>query len=618
MKKANNQVQATVAHKTVRAYIAQTLGVSRESANYLVKAYGKANGKVAPDEIIQDVHNLTFWMVVNAAKTADTSALMHELYECGKDRTWGAVYTLCGEGNEADAGAYLIRKPHDELDAYADTVALWRDALVEAVKARLRRETLTNINNWRELVGELPGCIGRVMRVFQLESEAANFLVREGEWEDFDRFSCDPEHRLPKHLTRAIFSEMKAVQDGTIQYDSVELRRGLGHIHRSSRFTAEEKKALQGAFIHHSISYGYYYTFRDMLKVANFGTIKQLLDNDHHLSWEEINALITEDLPAVKKAEQEKAQEKYEQLLATLKGEEDLDQIKKLVYEFFKDSRLEDWERIFYPCPEKEEAEKGEGYLYILYSASVLEFSRERGFRLPAEELTALVKAEERKEEERAMSKLEQLAESGIGNFSPSYWENDSVLKDGEWKEVRVCYLEGEKYSHTNLRIVDTGEGDLVAEACYRTFYGSTSVEMTREQVERYNAPRDLKIVQEKNLYTDIGECIFAAGGETYHVRETGWSTHGGVYTIVWKEEDHDRAIGLTTSRSEWARAVCPVDPRRIFRMAGAQPDRFRMFFEKQARESDCCGTFPLFHVEDAKRKLLLLPAENAEQAEAI
>jgi len=86
----------------------------------------------------------------------------------------------------------------------------------------------------------------------------------------------------------------------------------------------------------------------------------------------------------------------------------------------------------------------------------------------------------------------------------------------------------------------------------------------------------------------------------------------------VWKEEDHDRAIGLTTSRSEWARAVCPVDPRRIFRMAGAQPDRFRMFFEKQARESDCCGTFPLFHVEDAKRKLLLLPAENAEQAEAI
>ena len=143
---------------------------------------------------------------------------------------------------------------------------------------------------------------------------------------------------------------------------------------------------------------------------------------------------------------------------------------------------------------------------------------------------------------------------------------------------------------------------------------------MTPEQIKKFNNKAEPVHVEEHRYrfgridgYYTRHVYDFNINGEQYHIKGADW-TNGGSYTVVWKGEEQnypEKAMGLSSSRSEWARNQRGVSFGAVIKFISENPMRFSEYYDKIAEDCDSCGRFPTPHIENMCKDIMRMPRES-------
>ena len=143
---------------------------------------------------------------------------------------------------------------------------------------------------------------------------------------------------------------------------------------------------------------------------------------------------------------------------------------------------------------------------------------------------------------------------------------------------------------------------------------------MTPEQIKEFNSKAESVQVEEHcyrfgrvDGYYTRHVYDFNIHGEQYHIKYADW-TNGGSYTVVWKGEEKnypEKAIGLSSSYSEWARDRRGVSLGDTIKFIRENPMRFSEYYDEMAKNCDSCGRFPTSHIERMCKDIMIMQPES-------
>jgi len=215
-----------------------------------------------------------------------------------------------------------------------------------------------------------------------------------------------------------------------------------------------------------------------------------------------------------------------------------------------------------------------------------------------------------------ANKKLEEFAEKGVGEISLS--NREEVIRFRRNKE-NLPYLIGGELSDND------GLTDLQVICPYSTISDMMDLqiqiaEMTPEQVEKFNhkvPPVQVKTHKYRYSKVDGGYVCtvfdFEIDGKKYHVKNDNWSNFAD-YTVLWEGEEEnypETAIGLTSSYSEYADDQDSVNINSVIEFINQNSNRFSEYLNRWACRADCCGRFPLEHIEEFCKSIMIMDPES-------
>ena len=616
--------------ENIKTKLMKRLELNKEEVEALIKTYARENdGKVNIAIIEEEVKDIAKNMLENAGYLNSGEEAAHEILECGKDRQFGAMISLMNSNEEKVARKYLV-------NWYADNVNLWTQTFYKVAQKMLMKKMEKGIEEYREFEYDVPyGDTYKIAVVFNLEDEMAKFIATEGDKEDFYRFmkttKLDQNGNLriktcPKELTDKIYDSIRQnVQDGKeIRFDRTEIMRGLTSIYKCNGIEDEKKDEIESLYIHTFVQGGMSSQFdRFVLQEMDdkYECIKKYIELCENKNYEELQKFVNEKTFTIV---ENRAKKMYESFIAEFQDKENI-KIDNVVNARNSMNIIQD--ENFYLGEDKA--------IFNLINPVSKEIVT---VELDGSEYKKIIEIANEKSRKEAEQKMNDAEEKGLGNikimrlnkaFSNSHvtWvnshkgnvigtvgkNNDSLYltggkseEDGEMHEIKVVvpyYILSENGSYTTLE----------------------EIEMDEEQVKRFNREKvETKVDEHSYEYGKIDgfyKCSvldFELDGVEYHIKNDDW-TNNGRYTVLWKGQDEnypDEAIGITSSKSEWARNQSAANREYIIKLASQNPRRLEKLFEESKIKENCCGVFRLRHINTLIEELLEMPTEEELEME--
>lgn len=621
--------------KSIRMELMESFTISKEEAGALIRTYARNHeGQVNLDQIKKDVRHIVDTMIHNVGYVYKDYDIHHELTECGKDRLEAAILTLMETPEDSElVKSYLINR-------YASNVNIWADTFYKACQKKIL-ETLDNgIESYRDLVKQLPyENINRVANTFGIELEVADFLSINGTPEDFQKFMTSSRplrgndeidrKSCPKVLSDKIFTELQ-ISDHykTLNCFSRDgIMRGLSAIYNATGLTPEEKEKAQNLFIRDFLEHGYEEEFIRLCRTEipqKYETMQEYLQMSPDTPWEEKRAFFDEKvLPEV----EVHVKGLYQVFFTDLKQRmENGDISAKEFKDLLDDSEL---------------LKEGNGiYIYnddktkkpVLCLRTGNPITRSSiDIEMDGEELNSVIDTINKNELDKAKEKIDAIAKKGIGETQILHGSKSYDIyrhsEDGNTVLGVLGEKEGCPYMVGGQLIAGRQVTDLEIKVPYKVLSKGIDFQcveevqgMTPEQIQQFNhGVENIKTHEHSYTYGRVDGYYsrtvldFEIDGERFHIGGADW-TNGGGYTIMWTgdEENYpEKAIGISSSRSEWARAQCGVDEEWLLGVISQNPGRFAKYCKENEGIPICCGLYPTKNIDSIFKEIMQMEPES-------
>ncbi len=633
--------------KSIRNDLMEILGIRKEEAEKLIATYSREhNGKIDVERIKEDVNKITNSMIHELGWIYNSYDIRHEMLECGKDRQAEAITSLLEDDDEKKlALSYLPNWYYLNVDRWAST-------FYHATQKNLLDTLNGGIEEYRKLVDELPyENINRVARTFNMESKMVEFLAKNGQQEDFQKFMTDIEpvrdydeelmdkyvinysgktitKSCPQQISDKLFkkAQEKVKKDDKVVFDRENIMRGLSAIYNNKKLSKDEKDELQDLFMTKSLEKNVNNEFTRLVKkedYSNFNILKQYLNMKPDISWEEKEKFINNQILLKKKKEMKKV---YNEFLENIENKSKTEEITPEVFidELVK-SPLSKNGRNELMIMQDEKTKKEE---LVVSTKNPIIWGEELNIKVDGTKLKELINSINNESLSKANKELEECANAGIGEISTfNNWKTVNRFSESSEnilgainEEENSPYLTGGELSSSG------GLTDLKVKCPYnviskdRIFLDEEIAEMTPEQIKKFNNKAEPVHVEEHRYrfgridgYYTRHVYDFNINGEQYHIKGADW-TNGGSYTVVWKGEEQnypEKAMGLSSSRSEWARNQRGVSFGAVIKFISENPMRFSVYYYIFAEDCDSCGRFPTPHIESMCKDIMRMPRES-------
>ena len=477
------------------------------------------------------------------------------------------------------------------------------------------------------------------------------FLAKNGQQEDFQKFMTDIEpvrdydeelmekyvinysgktitKSCPQHINNKLFKmiQEKVKKDDKVVFDRENIMRGLSAIYNNKKLSKDEKDELQDLFMTKSLEKNVNNEFTRLVKkedYSNFNILKQYLNMKPDISWEEKEKFINNQILHKKKREIEKACNEF------LENIENKSKTEGITPEIFIDelakSKLSENGRNKVMIMQDDETKKEE---LVVSTKNPIICREELNIKVDGTKLKELIDSINNESLSKANKKLEECANDGIGEISIfnnwrgdcRYSRNSENILGNISEEENSPYLTGGELSN------NFGLTDLKVKCPYkvistdRIYLDEKIAEMTPEQIKKFNNKAEPIEVEEHcykfgrvDGYYTRHVYDFNINGEQYHIKGADW-TNGGSYTVVWKGKEQnypEKAMGLSSSHSEWARNQRGVSMGAVIKFISENPMRFSEYYDKISGDYDSCGCFPTQHIESVCKDVMEMLPES-------
>ena len=622
--------------ESIKTKLMKEFGLDDKQVDYLIKVSTKdENGKIDLRKIEEDLRKIANTFIYKAGSVADAYTIRHELLSCGKSRQYDMVMQLLKSNSKTCeiADNYLARFDSLNVDS-------WVGILYSVAQSKLDSILKQDINTYREFVNELPNKdIGLIARVFDKEKEFAKYIAINGSKEDFEKIMTrknkDGKMVYSKKISNKVFESLKKeVSNRSFEYFSIDgLLNVLPRIYSLKDLSKEQIENLQNKYIQkHLENKTEDYELNKFLNYdvnSKYETLNGYLDVEDYSERKKYIAKIIE--PMFK----EKMEKTYNELLNNIEilfKEGDLNG-KKLI-ELVKESELSQNGKKEVVLSKDKETNKD--IVTVYKDEGILNRQLEASF--DGTKIKEIIDSLNKAEEQKAFKRLEEISKKGISEVKiADIYKCDYDLRrrlENEEGSKLFGVIDDKKNNSGTEYIIggrldeDEKLTDLVVKKSYNVikslnYNQRQELSMNEEQVKRFNS-LDQKVDFKEHYYTygrvdgyyQRKVTDFKACDKEVHIKNADW-TNGGWYTLVWTGDNEDeknypeKAVGLSSSKSEWARFQRGVDKEFVMKLISKNPRRFLKFEEMAKDYSDCCGLFPTTHIEGFYRILLSHPTES-------
>ena len=623
--------------ESIRENLMKNLGLTSEQVKKLIHIYAVNNkGKINAKKIEEEVKTIANLIIKNVPYLYNNYDIGHELLDCGKDRQENAMYSMLMEEGYKLAVKYLPNRWSVNVDE-------WVRMFYDTAKKEFSKILDGDIDSYRKFVNSIGyKNINRLAEFFNMEDEIAKYIIREGEFKDFQILMTDERpvrdsdkaqrRSCPSKLSKKIYESLKNTDSNeNIRFSRKNIMRILSKIHNKENLTEEQKEELQEKFIENLSSFSFdrnLVTILNMDNLSEYETIKFYMENAKGKVVEEKNKMF---LNILQNKLEEEMLEEYRRLIEELNQIEENDELNiEALRKKITESKLYSNHNILnLHRDDKDGSAKlsisiplGNNYYFKNPDEDTCKVVSDLDIILEATELKDFIDKVNDNSRRKAQEKMGSIVENGIGEIKlvDCDYRMDREIEESE--EKIIGFLEK---GTASPYITYDGINGLEVTIPYKLISDLMGVriktiKMSEEEKEKFNNKNDIQgSKKDSYMYGKIDGYYrrdvydFELSGEEFHIRDADW-TNGGRYTIVWKGQDKfypDEGIGISTSRSEWARFQTGIDELKFIKFATQLPLRFKKYYEKLAEESDCCGLFPTAHIENICREILRMPTEK-------
>lgn len=624
--------------QSIRTTLKKNLGLKDEDIKRLIHMYAiRHKGKINPKEIEGDVKEIANCMLQNITDLYKDYDVAHEILECGKDRQEEALRSLLTKENYRKALEYLPNRFYINVDNWVSTFYL-------VAKNEFSKILEGDVEDYRKFVENLNyKNINRVANFFRMEADVVKFIARNGDIKDFQEFMTDIEpvrdsntserRGCPSKISKKLFESIKNKDtEEKINFNRKNIMRILSIIHKREDFSDEQKQNLEKIFIENFSDFVYDTNLSTLLNSVNsikYETIKEYIDYSKGREEDEKTKFF---LDILQNKENDELSLEYEQLMEELNEMEKSGELNLIA---FKDklvaSKILNDHRNSVNIHRNDEDDSIKMNIYVPLSRNLRFRNKERGtitevsdlkVSLDATELASFIDKVNEMSKDNAQSQMNSIIENGIGEIKLARNDYDMNRKIEYSDKDILGFL---RESVNSPYIIYNGINELSATVPYycineRLGMSKYKIEMDEEEIEKFNSKNELPEINEHSYsfgridgYYMRDVLDFMLDEEVIHIKEADW-TNGGWYTVIWKEQDKDypdKAMGISTSTSEWARCQSGIDEKVFIKFVCQHPLRFKKYYEKIARGSDCCGCFPAPYIETICKDILRMPTER-------
>ena len=620
--------------KSIRSQLMERLGITKEEAENLIKAYTRSHGgKANVEQMIKDVEKISLEMIGNASLLYRDYDVRHEITECGKDRAERGIRSLVNDEGLLDLAYQYLQ------NRYYENVHLWADAFYHSSQNQIRFFLSQGIDAYRMFVNTLPNKnIYRTARAFGMEKEIVEFIAENGTVEDFEQFMTDTGYsrnkggkldtrKCSKGFCKKVFGSVKeAIKDGEFKgFKREDMLAGLSIISNCKELTDEQKEELKNMYIKNAIRGSIDIGLLRIVAKHNwddrFDTMKSFIEMNG-ASNDEIDEFLDKKLGAEMEEEikgqyatvvKELEEAKEEGNLTVTRLGEILDE--------FGDANV---------VLERDEKTQ-EVTLHITTDLPITGNSITVSF--DGTKFDEAVKSINQESLETAQEQLQQIVREGIGEvqlFPITHEPFGFRYPDGT--VGKISDGDNSPYAVRMPRRDSVGNGvadyevRLPYEAIDETFprvVGRKELKMDDDEIEQFNNHNE-RVPVSKHSYrygrpdgTYKREVLdIEIDGEQYHIKVGDYGR--GLYTVVWKGQNSNapkKAIGLMSPRLSGD--ALNVDEESLIEFISQNPRRFKAYYESHEKENhNGTGVFIAERLDRACEDMMKLETESELQPE--